>query len=66
MKSDADGITVDWQIDGEFPLPYTAVEICLHGVTAKQVCVDGKSLAASGRQFAAGVFRQLRIEAEGD
>ena len=44
MKRDADGITVNWQTDGEFPLPYAAVEVCLHGITAKQVCVDGEPL----------------------
>jgi alpha-glucosidase len=66
VRRSADGITVDWQTQGEYPLPYTAVEVCLHGITAKQVRVDGDPLATSGQQFAVGVFRQLRFEADGE
>jgi hypothetical protein len=48
------------------PVPYTSVEICPHGMTAKQVYVDGKPPLTSGQQFAVGVFQQLRFEADGE
>ena len=66
MKPSGDGFTVDWQTDGEYPLPYAEVEICLHGVSAKQVHVDGEPLLVSGQQFAVGMFRRLRFEADGE
>ena len=66
MKHDTDGIWVSWQTDGEFPLPYAEVEACLHGVIAKQVCVDGETLVTSGQQFTVGKFQQLRIDVYSD
>jgi len=62
MKHDTDGIMVNWQTDGEFPLPYATVEVCLHGVIAKQAYVDGETLVTSGRQFKVGKFQQLHID----
>ena len=61
MKNDTDGIRVNWQTEGEFPLPYAFVEVCLHGAVAKQVYVDGKTLVTSGRQFKVGKFQKLHI-----
>ena len=61
MKHNTDGIMVNWQTNGEFPLPYTSVEVCLHGVTARQLYIDGETLLTSGQQFKVGKFQQLRI-----
>ncbi len=53
---------MDWQTDGEFPLPYTTVEVRLHGVMARRVYVDGEKLATSDQQFKVGKFQKLRID----
>ncbi len=66
MKHDADGIRVNWQTDGEFPLPYAVVEVCLHGIMVKQVYIDGETLVTSGKQFKVGKFQQLSIDAYSD
>lgn len=66
MQLDTDGLTVEWKTDGDFPFPYAAIEVCLHGMTVRQAHVDGEPLATPGQQFAVRVFRHLRVEAEGD
>jgi alpha-glucosidase len=64
MQHGADGLAVEWQTEGDFPMPYAAVEVSLHGTTAQQVFVDGRQLTEPRQQFAVGMFRQLRIEVE--
>ncbi len=66
MQRDADGLTVEWKTDGDFPLPYPAVEVCLHGMTVRQVRVDSELLSTADQQFEVGLFRHLRVQAEGD
>ncbi len=63
MQGDADALAVEWETEGDFPLPYSAVEVCLHGITARQVHVDGQPLPVPGQRFAVGVFRHLRVMA---
>jgi len=66
MQRDGEGLTVEGQTEGDYPLPYSAVEVCLHGVTPSQVGVDGEPLPTPGQQFAVGMFRHLRIEVDGN
>jgi alpha-glucosidase len=66
MQRDRDGLTVEWETEGDFPLPYDAIEVCLHGVTARQAAVDGEPLPVSGQQFVVPAFRQLRVVVDGN
>ncbi len=66
MQRDGEALTVEWETEGDYPLPYSAVEVCLHGVTASQVSVDGEPLPAPGQQFTVPPFQHLRVEVEGD
>lgn len=61
-RRDPEGIMVEWQTEGEYPLLYADVEICLHGATARRVYVDGEPLATPGERFSVGIFRRVRIE----
>ena len=44
VSSKNSSLVIDWQSEGEFPLPYAAVEVFLHGFEAQRAQIDGLTL----------------------
>jgi alpha-glucosidase len=56
-----DELTLDWEKEGDYQLPYTSVEIYLHGVVYRFAQVDGKAIESQGKRLLIEVFDRVQF-----
>jgi hypothetical protein len=47
---------------GSYPLPFTGVELELHGFSPDKIWLDGRALAVTQTRFSIGTFNQIDFE----
>jgi alpha-glucosidase len=62
FEMDPEGLLLRWDSSGDYPFPYRAVELALHGVDAEFAIVDGeRRLITEGLLGAESPFTELRL-----
>ena len=59
IKRSSEGLHLDWQPRGDYPFPYAAVEVQLHGMKMRRALGDGVELPINDQQAETGIFKEL-------
>ena len=62
MVRDHNTLEISWEDEGNYPFPYTSVEIHIHGFEPQQVWVDGKEFPCLTRVFECDRFKIIRFQ----
>ncbi|WP_256973085.1 glycoside hydrolase family 31 protein [Nostoc sp. T09] len=60
----ANGLEFTWEEQGDYPFPYTSVQIHLHGLKLQQAWVDDAEVTCQGQQLKCDRFLKIRLQAE--
>ncbi len=63
LARDGSHITLEREDRGNYPFPYTGVELELHALSPDRIWLDGRELAAPPPRYTVGIFKQLVFEA---
>jgi len=55
----SEGLHVDWQAQGDYIFPYSAVDVKLHGMIMRQALCDGVELPINDQQAETGIFKEI-------
>jgi alpha-glucosidase len=58
----ANGLSLRWTDEGDYPFPYADVEVHVHGMTIRRAVVDGRDVAPEGNRVRTGRFTDAFFE----
>lgn len=59
LLNEDERLVLNWDSEGEYPLPGAGVQVILHGLNARRAWVDGKGTSVKGNVVHAAPFKRL-------
>lgn len=60
----ANGLELIWEEQGDYPFPYTSVQLHLHGMKLQQAWVDDAEVTCQGQELKCDRFFKVRLQVE--
>lgn len=58
----ADGLELTWEEQGDYPFPYSSVQLHVHGLKLQQAWIDDTEINVQGQQFKCDRFSQVVLK----
>jgi alpha-glucosidase len=62
ITQSANGLEITWQEQGDYPFPYTSVQLHLHGIKLQQAWVDDAEVSFDGQKLQCDRFSKVCLE----
>jgi alpha-glucosidase len=62
LERRGDELVLSWEKEGDYPFPYTSVEIQLHSAVYLSAKVDGEAVESRGKRLLTGVFDRIHFK----
>jgi alpha-glucosidase len=62
LSRDGNCLVLDWESQGDYPFPYSEVELQIHGIAPINCWIDGEKGQRIGDRIKAALFRQARFD----
>jgi alpha-glucosidase len=64
MLRDENGLELTWEQQGDYPFPYKAIQLHLHGFKLQQAWVDSTEVTCQGNYLECNFFGQAYFKGE--